>query len=767
MSIGLNSVNLDVVWCVLILAKGSFSYSARRSDTVAAVHCRSYLSVIGRESEIASMKRLLSQDSHVNIVGLFGSAGSGKSCTAREVCMQLKMDHEHLKVSLIDMTECVEERLWAQHFLEKLSGAPPKKTTDSKEALGQWLRMNRRDCLLLIDNCEVGVAFPTFNRFLGSVVELGHGNVKCLLVSQRRFYVQGEGVNMQLQSWASLQSDDAARLFLYFAGSACPEEDARCICDICGNIPLTVKGAAFLVGSGRISCSDLIRSLQTEEIVHVLQFVDGDLSLTRMLQTSFNRWSIDEQKEFVRLSVFPGSFSIDLADEVLFSASDTIWRLPCIQQQPQPGEYELHRVYREFGWYLASNQSTSHVFGPVYQQARGCYLAACAQTVTFLSEKFSQDASGVKEQFALSGHHIKTFIKDAVPHGLESRYIAAALRCPFLLDTFVGAAARIAFYEHCIHAASTIGSQLDECQLRYWLAQDLISEGHVAEALPYFDEAEKIFSHMSHDQQDSLNGIRHYVSSLRLNRGDYDKESFKEPCYQSAVEAFVTLQPLTLLSNKVLPKFICGSLAIRTLVESSSVYSRVKAYGKQSVEFAQIGLQLCNLLEKPESDPDRLTCMNSLGIAQMTSGKFQDALSTFGMVLEVQRTLTGKHRDLAILLSNIGQCHAELGSYTEAREKSTESYEMLKMLYGDEHKETLRSRFELAVNCGINHDHESALEHYRRIWDAIENMDETNRKALDVRPDVVREQIADLQHLQRNAPTFVAIHTDWSYLFKK
>ena len=719
-----------------------------RSFGNACVPDRSAPVVIGRDADIKSMKQQLSK-SDIDIVGLFGSAGSGKSFTAQEMARQLKMEQKHVKICPIDMSTCPEEGLWSLRFIEALTGFPPKPTEDPNEYFSQWLRMNTTDYVLLLDNCEsIGKYIVAFNRLIASVVKESNGKIKCLLISQRRIYIEEDGIEMYFHPWKSLQPDHAKKLFLNYAGSSCSNEEAQNICDLCGNIPLTVKYAAKLVKSGRISCTELIELLQKEEMAQVFEFADGDLSLTRVLKKSFERFSTDEQKEYVRLCALPSTFTKDIANAVLH-CSDTIWRLPCIEVQPQTGLYELHRVYREFGQHVASDPSKADVFRPVFEEARKSSLTKSAEVVIELSKEFAEDAAEVKKKLAKCGHHVKLFIEEAqcIPKGLEGPYISAALNCPFLFDTFVSTKERITFYQSCIKAASTTGTLLDECQLCYWLAQDLIGEGHMTEASPYVESAEKAFMQLNSDEQNSLIGLCHYTSSILLNRGDPGKAGTKDPCYLSAVEAFVTVCPLTLLPNKVLPQFICGSLGIRAMIEYSMAYSRVEGSEQQSVDFTRRGLLLCRLLHKSESHPDWLLCLNALGIAQMICKQFKDALDTFCTALKVQRTLTDNHRDLAILLSNMGQCYAALGNYVEARVKFIESYDMLKALYGDNHKETLRSRFELAVDYQTNHEYESAWEHYSAIWAAIDKMDEKDRQALDFKPDTVWEQMYDLQRL--------------------
>jgi tetratricopeptide (TPR) repeat protein/ABC-type dipeptide/oligopeptide/nickel transport system ATPase component len=715
-------------------------------NTHAPVHSRFEPVVIGRDEDIKSMKQQLSNPD-IDIVGLFGSAGSGKSYTAKEVVRQLTVEQKHVKVCSIDMSTCQEEDLWHLRFIEALNGCPPKKTVDFSEHFSQWLRMNTTDYVLLLDNCEsIGANIVAFNRFIASVIKKSKGKIKCLLISQRRISIEEDGIEMYVHRWKSLQPNSAAALFLYHAGSSCLNEEVRCICDLCGNIPLTVKYAARLVKSGRVSCTELVESLRTEEIAQVFEFADSDLSLTRVLKKSFERFSRDEQKEYVRLCALPGTFTKEVANAVLHNP-DTIWRLPCIEYQPHSGLYELHCVYRKFGQYQARNPSSADMFCSVFEEARKSSLAKCAEMVIDLSREFAKDAAKVKEKVARHGHHIKLFIEEAqsIPKGLEGPYILAALSSPFLFDTFVSLKERIAFYQSCIQAASITGRELEECQLCYWQAQDLIGEGRMTEALQHVELAERAFMKLNSDEQTSLSGFRHYTSAVLLNRGDPSKAGTNHPCYKNAVEAFLTIHPLTLLKNKVIPQFICGSLGIHAMIEYSAACSRVENCEQQAVNFSRLGLRLCNLLDKSESHPDSLLCLNAFAIAQMSCKQYQKALDTFCKALEVQKTLTDNHRDLAILLANIGQCYAKLGNNGKARGKFVESYDMLKDLYGDNHKETLRSQFELAVDCQNSHDYELAWKHYSAIWAAVDKMDDENKQALDFKPNVVWEQMSVLQ----------------------
>ena len=709
---------------------------------------------IGRERDIASIKQNLLPESGVSVVGLFGCTGSGKSRTAQEAASQFQMEHPCTKVCLIDIQQCLEEASWAQHFFEKLTGYPPKSTANSADNFRQWIKMNDNNYVLIVDNCESVVnELATFKEFIATIVLNSRGRIKCILTSQRRFRIRKQGIVMRILPWETLQPSDASKLFFQIAGNVCTEEEAQHVCNICGNIPLTVNAAASLVGSHRIRCVDLIKKLQNEEekLASVLEFDDGDVSLMQILKMSFERWSLHEQKQFVKLSVFSGSFSKELADAVLGQdSSETIWGLPCIQAKPQSNWYELHRVFREFGHSLASDPQTASVFHPVFQEASMSLLGACAELVKNLSEQFAKDASTVKEEFSATSHIIKQFVREAtncISTGFQHQYISAALYCPFLFDIFINTEERLAFYKSCVKAASSVYSEVDECQVRFWLVHDLISEGSLCEAQSCLDVAKKIFDCLSCEQKKNLEGLYYYTLCLQANRGDRSNVSIGNSCYLQAVSAFVKRDPVELHPNVILPGFICGSLGIRTLVECSSVYSRGEdpTTRSKSVQFARIGHRLCCTLKKPRNHPDYLLSQNSFAIAQMACCNYGDAEKTFMDILKAQEELTDNHRDFAILCANVGQCQAFRGNYLDAGKNFEKSYNMLKELNGDEHKETLRSRFELAVNCQNNHEIETALEHFCGIQDTVRSMDETNRPALDFDLTVVEKQIDVLQ----------------------
>lgn len=726
--------------------------------------------VIGRECEIENMQLMLSPESQVDIVGLFGSAGSGKSHTAKVVAMQLKAAHPSLQVILIDMNDCPSKDTWGAHFLEKIWGSPVTNPNDATEDLQCQIRASDKRRLLLIDNCEcAGCEIESFREFIASLLGGGRGRVRCLLISQRRFLIQRNGINMKSPQWGSLCNDDATSLFLETAEGKCSEGAASRICSLCGNIPLTIKGAASMVGSGRISDSELLRDLETKNIFQVLDFADGDMSLTFMLKTSFERWSKPELEAFVRLCVFPGSFSPQLAAAVLRSTSQktkaTIWTLANVQEHVN-GQYKLHNVYREFGLYLAREMAPLE-FGPVLDEAKKSFLVACSHLVTELSERFEQDVLEVRDTFSAQHHNIKQFMADAahIPEGLKATYISAALYCPFLLDTFVSADERISFYQHCVEAAAAVGNKLEECQLRYWLAQDLVGEGDISNANLCIADADQLFEQLnehSPGQTKSLCGLRQYTSSLLLNRGERDKQDIAASCFQEAVELFVDLSTMQLQQSVVIPMFLCGSLGIRSLTECSSFWSRGKGSSDRSIQFANASLKLCDHLSKPECHPDRLMCLNSHAIAQMSNMRFKEAHDTFETAVKIQKKLTEKHRDVAILLSNAAQCLAKMHNYQEAGVKFVESFDMLKDLYGDEHKETLRSRYELAVNderCGKD---ESAVEHYRHIVFAVEKLNVSDKHALDFPLDVVEKQLALLEKEKKPSG---ARATNYSFLF--
>jgi tetratricopeptide (TPR) repeat protein len=710
--------------------------------------------LIGRKEEITSMKEKLSFQSSVDVVGLFGSTGSGKSETAKLVAFQLKVADPTMQLTEIDMHNCPSKDKWAAHFLDNIFMAPSTKPNAIAE-LHRQIRTSGKMHLLLVDNCESSSGkHSDFVDFIASVVSEGKGRVKCLLVSQSRFSIKQKGISMWVQPWKSLESSDATKLFFKIAGgSDCLEDEASKICSLCGNIPLTVKGAASIVGSGRMSGRNLLKELETNNIVRVLDCADSDLSLTLMLKASFERWSNAERESFVSLCVFPGSFSIQFAAAVLHTnclknIRDIMWCLANVQRLEED-MYELHGVYRGFGRYVAEEMAAD-TFGPILEAARKSYLRACCHLIKDLSENFEQDVFEVKKKFLQEYHNIKKFMAEAanIPEGLEESYCSAALYSPYLMDTFVSPDEQVDFYQHCIKAASRAHRVWDECQLRYWLAQNLINEGHITTAKPLVSSADQLFDDLAlqnHDELQSLHGLRHYTTSLLLNRGDRHKQVAAADSFQLAVESFVDLTEMKLQQSNLIPVFICGSLGIRSLTECSSSESRVKGHNDRAIQFANASLTLCNQLRKSEYHPDRLMCLNSLAVAHMTGRNFKEAKQTFESATGIQEKLTGKHRDLAILLANTAQCLAELCQYQGAKEKISESFAMLSELYGNQHKETLRSQYELAVICEKCSDHDLALEHYRGVASAVDKLNETDRGALDFDPEIVKRQIQKLQ----------------------
>ncbi len=287
-------------------------------------------SFIGREQELAELKRLLGT---TRIVTLVGAAGIGKTRLAIQAAQLAASAEGAWFVELAALSEpaLVPHAVASAFDVREQPGLPVLDT------LVDVLRPRR--CLLVLDNCEhlVNACALVAERLL-------HGcpGLSLLTTSREPLGFSGETVwrvpPLSVPTTADVQTSqllfrstslnsqhEAVRLFLERARSVSAtfgltEQNAPAVAQICrklDGIPLAIELAA-----------PLVRGLSPEQIIARLDdrlrlLTDGSRTASRRHQTLLGAidWSYDlltdqERLLFRRLSVFSGGWSLEAAETV-------------------------------------------------------------------------------------------------------------------------------------------------------------------------------------------------------------------------------------------------------------------------------------------------------------------------------------------------------------------------------------------------------------------------------------------------------------------
>jgi predicted ATPase/class 3 adenylate cyclase len=280
---------------------------------------------VGRETEVAEIKHLLSR---TRLVTLSGSGGNGKTRLALQVAAEM-VDQFANGVWFVDMASVLDPTLIATMVATTLRLREQPGQTMS-ETLTAFLRDKR--LLLILDNCEqiVGACAQLADRLLKSCHDL-----HILATSREGLGISGETTwrvpslptpsSQDLKCFERIAESPAVRLFVDRAVSVVPDfqltaKNAPAVAKVCqrlDGIPLAIELAAARV-----------KMISPEEIA--LRLNDRFRLLTGGSRTALPRhqtlraaidWSYHllggaEGVLFRRLSLFPGSFSLEVAESI-------------------------------------------------------------------------------------------------------------------------------------------------------------------------------------------------------------------------------------------------------------------------------------------------------------------------------------------------------------------------------------------------------------------------------------------------------------------
>jgi DNA-binding SARP family transcriptional activator len=294
----------------------------------------------GRERELELLHELLTSAERPVVV-LVGPGGIGKSRLAREVMGRLEPVVQ--RCEMIDVAGARSAGdlggTLARHLLPE-----PLPPGDPWQALAFGLA--RQDALVVVDSFEhlgegaaelvelVRVA-PRLRLVVTSRVSVDHAAV----VGIRLGGLETEGPD--------LFAERARRRDPTFALEA-EVEAVRAICTAVDNVPLAIELAASWTGV--LPCSEIARELQRDAAG--LLVAPGAASAERGMDRVFDRsWSLlsgDQRSALARLSVFPGSFSLEHAVRVAGAPAAAIRALAdaSLVHPTGDGRLRLHEVVR-------------------------------------------------------------------------------------------------------------------------------------------------------------------------------------------------------------------------------------------------------------------------------------------------------------------------------------------------------------------------------------------------------------------------------------
>ena len=327
---------------------------------------------IGREQEIADVRRLLASS---RLLTLMGAGGSGKTRLSQKVATELAAGKEHADgIWFIDLAPLTDEELVPQ-MIASAVGVREEAGRPLVDTLIEHLR--HRKVLLLLDNCEhllevCGVllekllkACPHLHVLATSREALGIDGEMAWRVPSLSVPDPQKPVNPQ-----DLSKYDSVRLFTeraFYSRMAftITSANARAVAQLCyrlDGIPLAIELAAARV-----------KVLSVEQIVDRLDerfrlLTGGSPTALPRQQTlqALMDWSYDllkeEEKRLLRgLSVFVGSFALEAVQAICGTGVDEYEiinllshlvdkSLVLVEDQGQAARYRLLETIRQYAW---------------------------------------------------------------------------------------------------------------------------------------------------------------------------------------------------------------------------------------------------------------------------------------------------------------------------------------------------------------------------------------------------------------------------------
>jgi predicted ATPase/DNA-binding CsgD family transcriptional regulator len=322
---------------------------------------------VGREEEVEKIISLLRRD-EFRMITLQGLGGSGKTRLALEVALTLVKSGANP----------FPDGIWFV-FLTPIQNYDPiiqaignaigynffDKDRDYLQQLTDYLRP--KDLLLILDNFEHLISNESM-RLLAEIIARAPG-IKILITSRIRLNIRGEQLflvaGMKIPGVKALQSSgwesfSAIKFFRLCARRVQPtfeidegnSASVVRICQLVEGMPLGIELAAPWM--------ELLTPQEiATEIAQSLDFLaldqadvpDRQRSVRAVFESSWKFLSEDEQKAFLRLCAFVGSFSREAAQQVSGASLQTLLKLANKSwlERTDGGRFQLHELMRQYG----------------------------------------------------------------------------------------------------------------------------------------------------------------------------------------------------------------------------------------------------------------------------------------------------------------------------------------------------------------------------------------------------------------------------------
>lgn len=311
--------------------------------------------LVGRQRELEQVGGLLA-DARARLITLLGAGGMGKTRLALESAHHYRGLFRD-GVCFVPLAQVSEDHLLPAAILDALK-VQFRSGTDASQQLLESVQKKRM--LLILDNFEhLFSAIPFVLELLNAAP-----NLHILITSRERLNVSMEVIlvigGLDYQADSADGMSDAALLFLQIARQTNADFDPQAnervaikrLCQLTGGMPLAIVLAA--------SWLDMLPLNEiADEIAHSLDILQSQMrdlperqrSMRATILNSWQRLNPEQQRAFVRLTIFRGSFTRHAAEQITGAGLHTLQIL--INRSfitAHKGRYTIHELLRQFGW---------------------------------------------------------------------------------------------------------------------------------------------------------------------------------------------------------------------------------------------------------------------------------------------------------------------------------------------------------------------------------------------------------------------------------